>query len=167
MNYCLNTTVNHPIALAYSNCMTDINSLLTQEGFQSSGLLFSNQEIVINLDVAEAIVADLEGRRKKNKSMDMAFGINNSDSTKAQIQMVELKFNVRDFYSVRRIDLEEKVSGSCQILSELPPIVKLYIFIFRTENLHEGVSRLCRMIPKINSNYVAMDVYRLKEKYFN
>ncbi|MBK9982820.1 MAG: hypothetical protein IPP15_10430 [Saprospiraceae bacterium] len=94
----------------------------------------------------------------------MAFGLSND--AKTRMVFVELKFNMNDFYSLKKLDLEGKVEGSSQILSDIPPIYKRYLFIFKTERLQEAISRLYRMVPKIQSNYFALDINLLKENYF-
>jgi hypothetical protein len=167
MQYCRTTTTNHSIALAHATCLQDINSLINEEGYQTTTSLFTGGEIVLNLDRAENIIAGIEGRLEKNKSMDLAFGIKNEDATKTQMLLVELKFKVTDLYAIKKKDLEQKVQGSTLILSSNPPICKKYIFIFKTENLAEAMHRLYkRMIPKIDPTYVAMDIQHLKATYF-
>ncbi len=106
------------------------------------------------------------GQVEKNKSMDMAFGIKNSDSSKIQMQLIELRFNYNNPNNLDRKEIEGKVAGSSQLLSEVPPTVKLYMFIFKTEKLQEAISRLFRIIPKINPNYAVMDIYSLKKNIF-
>ena len=165
MKYCRTTTLNHPVSVAHPNCIEDINTLIVREGCSRAVPLFTNSEIVINLDFAEELIANASGRLL-NKSMDMGFGIKNSSSTKINMLMVELKFDVKDFYHLRRKDLEEKVAGSSLILGNIPPIYKLYIFIVKSDKIQEAINRLFRMVPKIDSNYVAMDIYQLKDRFF-
>jgi hypothetical protein len=164
MKYCQATTMNHQVAQKYTSCITDINALTLKEGYTGVSPLFTNAEVVINLDEAESLFSVSIGRKEKNKSMDMAFGISNS--TRNQMLMVELKFNVTEFYSLKKTDLEGKVAGSSLMLSNIPSIYKRYIFIFKTEHLQEAINRLFRMVPKIDSNYIALDVHLLKETYF-
>jgi hypothetical protein len=165
MKYCNNTTISHNIAVNHPACLQDINHLLIAEGYSGSGPVFTNNEIIINLDKAEEIIASQQAR-KKNKSMDMAFGISNFDSSIIEILMVELKFNLNDFYFLKKNDLEGKVLGSMLVLQNNPSIHSLFIFIFTSNNLQEAKNRLARMDPKINNNYVPMDIQQLKAKYF-
>lgn len=165
MKYCKSTTRSHRIAVAHDRCLHDLNHLIVQEGFSGFIPLFTNAEIVINLDKAEEIIADAAGRQK-NKSMDMAIGLAKSDSTVREMLMVEFKFNLNDFYYLKKTDLEGKVAGSALILSNVPSITNLFIFIFKTNHIQEAKNRLARMIPKINSNYVAMDIHNLQATYF-
>ena len=167
MKYCRNTTINHVISQTHTNCLIDLNSLIVREGFAGVNRLFVNGEIVLDLDLAETIFAGIENRKEKNKSMDMAFGLTNADATKRQMLLVELKFNVRDVYSLRKNDLEGKVESSCNLLGNDPAIYQRFIFIVKTENIQEAISRFFRMIPKIDSKYVVLDIHLLKEQYFN
>jgi len=166
MKYCPNTTINHPFALTHNICLTDINTLIVAEGYQGIIPLFTNSEVVINLDWAEKILANIEGRNEKNKSMDMAFGMKNIIGTKIQMLLVELKFNVKDVYSLKKSDLEGKVNGSSTLLGDSPPIYQRFIFIVKPEHLQEAISRFYRMIPKIESKYVVLDIHLLKAEYF-
>lgn len=165
MKYCRNTTINHDISLSHNSCLQNINTLIINEGFVGTIPLFTNTEIVINLDEAERIMA-IEVGRPLNRSMDMAFGLSNENSTNERILMVELRLNYHNPNNLNRTEIEEKVNGSSLLLNDIPPIYKLYIFIFKTEQLQEAISRLFRMIPRINSNYVVMDIHQLKERYF-
>ena len=167
MNYCLNSTKDHRISKTHGQCITDINSLISSEGYITTKPFFNNNEVVINLDLAEAICADLECRNERNKSMDMAFGLRSLDGKKIQMLLVELKFNVKDVYSLKKIDLEGKVDGSCLVLGNNPPIYQRFIFIVKSEHLQEAISRFYRMNPKLDSKYVALDIQTLKSEYFN
>jgi hypothetical protein len=166
MKYCRDTTINHVVALKHNACLEDINSLIRQEGYSDASPLFTNAEIVLNMDKAEDIVARLENRLEKNKSMDMAFGIAYPNSTKVKMLLVELRLNYSNPNNLSKAEIEEKVAGTSLLLSNIPEIIKMYIFIFKTGQLAEAYSRLFRMIPKINSNYVVMDIEHLKSTYF-
>lgn len=164
MKYCHKTTTTH--SKIHSSCIVDINDLIIKEGYIGINPLFTNTEVVINLDAAEALESAAVGRKEKNKSMDMAFGISNYASTKRQMLLVELKFNVTDLYALKKTDLEEKVAGSSLILLNEPSIYQQFIFIFKTEHLQEAISRLFRMVPRIDSKYVALDINLLKANFF-
>ncbi len=149
MKYCSTTTLTHNVATTYKNCIEDINSFIAKEGHSSPLPLFTNSEIILNMDKAEILVSDSLGRKEKNKSMDMAFGITDpNNSSKKQMLIVELKFNMTEFYGLRKQDLEGKVLGSTAILANEPPIYKKYIFIFKAQHLQEALNRMYRMVPK-------------------
>lgn len=165
MKYCRTTTENHAIALSHK-CLKSINHLIVSEGYIGQDSLFENDEVVLDMDYAEAIIAAKENRLKKNKSMDLAFGIRNIESTKIKMLMVELRLNYNNPNNLNRQEIEEKVAGTRENLSHYPPIYNQYIFVFKTEQLQEAINRLFRMIPRIQSNYVVMDIYQLKDKFF-
>lgn len=166
MRYCKLTTQNHKIISFCGSCLEDINTLICKEGYSGPSPLFTNSELVINMDCAEALLSNPSKKIQKNKSMDMAFGITNESSTKIQMLMVELRLNYNNPNNLNREEIEGKVNGTSLILANIPPIYKRYIFIFKTEQLQEAISRLFRMIPKIQTNYVVMDIHQLKDTYF-
>jgi hypothetical protein len=165
MKYCSNTTINHNIAILYNACLQELNQLIVNEGYLGTIPLFKNNEIVINPDKAEKIIAKKAGRRR-NKSMDMAFGLSNSDSSIREMLMVELRLNYRNPNNLNREELEGKVAGSILVLANIPQIHNRYIFIFKTNQRQEARNRLSRMIPRINSNYIVMDIHELQASYF-
>ncbi len=167
MKYCSETTTNHKVAQTYTSCIEDINSFIANEGYDGLLPLFTKSEVILNMDKVETFVSASIGRKEKNKSMDMVFGITDPDnSIKKQILLVELKFNMKDFYGLKRQDLEGKVAGTTAILTDSSPIYKQYIFIFKTQCLQEALNRIYRMVPKIESNYIALDINLLKETFF-
>jgi hypothetical protein len=165
MKYCNYTTINHHIAVLHNNCLQDINYLITKEGYLGTVSPFINNETVIYLDLAEELIAITEGR-SKNKSMDMAFGLTNSDSSIKEMLMVELRLNYSNPNNLNRAELEGKVAGSSLLLSNIPEIHNRFIFIFKTNQRQEARNRLSRMIPRINSNYIVMDIPELHSTYF-
>lgn len=168
MKYCSSTTTNHPVAKTYSTCVDDINSFIIAEGYDGQTPLFIDSEVILDMDKVETLVSASLGRLEKNKSMDMAFGIvDPNNSSKKQMLMVELKFNMKDFYGLKKKDLEEKVTGTATILTESIPIYKQYIFIFKSQYLQEALNRIYRMVPKIESNYIALDINLLKDRFFS
>lgn len=165
MKYCSGTTINHPIAQSHKDCINDINKLIAEEGFTCSAPVFSSNEMVLNLDLAEEIIAKIQ-KRSKNKSMDMALGLKSMDSTIKEMLMIEFKFNMTSFYNLKKSELEGKVQGSTLVLSNILPIHNLFIFIFKSNNVQEAKNRISRMIPALNINYIIMDIPELKSTYF-
>lgn len=169
MKYCINTTRNHPITTKYPQVLEDINDLLINESRDCVGYLvptFNNNESVINMDSLEAIVAR-DNNRARNKSMDLAFGINSADSINKEMVLVEIRLNYINPNNLNKEELEGKVNGSSQLLSGHHPIHNKYIFIFKSNQIQEAISRLRRMIPSINSGFIVMDVEQLQLSYFN
>lgn len=169
MKYCNNTTVNHPISQAYSNCLQNINDIILKDSQDCHGYVipnFENNEIVINLDDVEEKLTIAQGRLEKNKSMDMAFGITNSDATVKEMLMVELRLNFINPNNLKKDKIDDKVAGSTLALQNHYPIHEKYIFIFKTSLVAEATNRLFRMHPAVNSNYVVMDLQNLKANFF-
>jgi len=166
MKYSNIITRNHPISLLYSTCLEDINILIVRDGYTGVTPLFTNNEIIINLDISEGRVASKENR-SPNKSMDMAFGIANSDSSIRQMLMVELRFNYVNMKNLTRLELTGKVMGSTLVLGNTIPICGDFIFIFQPNLKAQAKNRFFRMDPKIGSNYIIKDIYELKAEYFD
>lgn len=168
MRYCSTTTASHDVAKTYSSCIEDINDLITKEGYVCTSPLFTNTESILNMDEVETLFSASIGRLEKNKSMDMAFGIIDPENeARKQMLMVELKFNMTEFYGLRKQDLEGKVAGTQSLLTESIPIHKQYIFIFKSQHLQEALSRMYRMIPRLDSKYIALDIELLKTNFFS
>jgi hypothetical protein len=170
MKYCNTTTINHPIAQTYSDCLQNINHILFNDSQDCHGYIvpnFENNEIVINLDDVETKLTNDLGRLEKNMSMDLAFGLSNSDSTNQEMLMVELRLNYLNPNNLKKEKIDGKVTGSILALGNHTPIHEKYIFIFKTNQVAEAKNRLFRMIPTVNSNYIVMDLENLKSIYFN
>ncbi len=166
LRYCKNSTITHKVAQAFSICIADMDSLIAREGFSGPFPFFTQGEVVLDMDLAEAKVAAQQQRVEKNKSMDMAYVIRSSDNKKIASVIVELKFNMRDFYCLKKEQLEQKVQGSAAILSDVPPLYNRFYFVVQTNYIQEATSRLFRMIPEIDKRFVAIDLPSLKHLYF-
>ena len=57
MKYCIATTKNHPVSIKFPSCIVDINDLIFNEGYLGSLPLFTNNEVVLNLDIVEGFLA--------------------------------------------------------------------------------------------------------------
>jgi len=165
MKYCKATTVNHPVSVAHKICLTDFNALLIVEGHISPVPPFTNNEIVLNLDCVETLLA-IAANRNKNRSMDCAFGIANDDKSVQLMVLVELKLNHQNPNHVKREQLEEKVGGSISALTNVIPIYANYIFLFRSDRKEEAKNRFFRMNPKIPNEYFVMDINELQYTFF-
>jgi hypothetical protein len=164
MKYCRITTENHPVSLACPDCIEDISALLLKEGHITL-FAFTNDEVVLNLDCVETLLA-LKGVRDKRKSMDMTFGIANDDRSVQLMVLVELKLNHLNPNNVKRDFLEQKVIESTAVLSNSIHIYANYIFLFRSDRKEEAKNRFFRMNPKIPNEYLVMDVEELYDTFF-
>ncbi len=165
MRYSLANTTNHSLALADGSILIDLNTLIKREGFLGTIPFFNKNEIVMDLDLAEEHISDA-ANRPALKSMDMAFGLSNDNATVAKMLLVELRLNYRNPNNLDRAELEGKVAGSSRLLSNIPPISRKDIFVFKTGQIQEAINRLRRMNPRIDSNYFAYDIESLKDEYF-
>ena len=164
MKYCKTTTQNHPVSLAHKICLEDINTLIIEEGYSETNPLFTNNEIVINLDKAKKIIAKSKGINEE-KSVDMAFGLTHGDSSTNEMLMVELKFNyVNNLKNLKMDSLKGKIRDSKNLLTELVPISNEYIFIFKTNHIEEAKNKFFR--AGFARNFIVMDISKLKEIYF-
>jgi len=166
MRYCQSTTENHPVALAYSGCVEDINTHLADEGYSPAAPLFIHNETVIDLDEAEEVYAAIEPRQLR-QSMDMTIGLRDRRSSKREMLLVEFKFNMGNPNQLSQVDMTGKVAGSINILGLTTPIHSQYIFIFQPNLVEQARNRMARMIPGIPIAYIAMSIYNLKDIYFD
>jgi len=127
--------------------------------------LFTNNEILIDLDCAEAVVAAAENRAP-NQSMDMTIGLRNHDFTITEMLLVDFKFRMVNPNNLAQNDMRGKVAGSSLLLGTTIPIRNEYVFIVQPDKVQEARSRLSRMIPGIPNAYIAMDINALKLMYF-
>ena len=168
MKYCKTTTQSHPIAVTYIDSLVDFNALIIDEGYNGVAL-FKNDEVVINLDKAEALLAIAENNREKNKSMDSAFCVTKND--RKQVVMVEYKFRVENPNNLIREDLVGKVEGSLSVINKnniYDDIFYEYYFVFYSEIVDEAFSRLRRIYPEIDKQkYIAVDIHAIKIKFFD
>jgi len=166
MKYCQTTTENHPVSSKHFSCIENINLLLTNEGHIGTAVLFINDEVVLNLDCVEAIIALNDDDRERNKSMDFSFGIANDDKSIQLMVLAELKLNSLNPNHIRMDHLKEKVAGSILALTNSIHIYANYIFIFRTDRKEEARSRFFRMNPRIPNEYLVMDLAELHYTFF-
>jgi hypothetical protein len=166
MKYCISTTQGHPIAKAHPTSIEDFNNLLAKEGYTETTTLFNSQEIVLNLDTVEALIALNEGNRNRNSSMDITFGIADTNLANKMMVLVELRLNYTNPNNLKREKLEDKVAGSLLALTTVIPVYPDFIFVFQSDKTQEAKSRLFRMYPKIPNNYKAMDLEELKAAFF-
>jgi hypothetical protein len=163
MDYCRETTSTHPISLTYPQCLQDINSLIVDEGYLGLIPLFMYNETVLDLDDAEEFVAANENRDLA-QSMDMAFGV--TDKTSRKMVMAELKFRMENPNNLSREELEGKVAGSINILGNEIEIYNKYFVIVRQDQIEQARSRLARMFPPIDPNFIPSDIISLQGYYF-
>lgn len=166
MKYSKGLTLIHPASLNKPECIKAFNDLNITEGYSGPSDLFSSDIIVLDLDCVEAKISADEHRIRRS-SMDCTFAIENEETNSNEMLMVELRYNYSNLQNLTRTKLLDKVSGSTLALGNSVIISNIFIFIFTTILKEQARSRLFRMLPKVPSNYIVMDIYELKEKYFS
>ncbi|NHM08354.1 hypothetical protein G4D82_14085 [Flavobacterium sp. CYK-4] len=163
MKYNKAATISHTLSTTYPCCVKDFNQVILEEDDNLVALpnYFTNVN-VIDLDCVELNKAKAE-IRPQNKTMDTTFVISNT--TTAEMLLVELRFNYRNLSNLDRNELLGKVVGSVLLCS--PSVINNnYIFIFQSNLVQQARSRLQRMNPRIPNNYIAMDLAELIATYF-
>jgi hypothetical protein len=166
MKYCEQTTRGHEINQRTNGaCLSSINEVIEKDDSTKTNLIFERDVIVINLDEAEKVIS--RGQQcKPSKSMDICFGLTNKEFN-LSILLVEFRFNYRNMRNLDKSELDGKLQGSKKLLGESISIKDEYIFIFQKDLQQQAKSRLQRMNPRVPSNYVVMNIYELKNKYFD
>jgi hypothetical protein len=165
MKYCRTTTEAHTIAQTYPLCVEAIDAHIVGEGYYGILPLFTNGETLIDLDLAEKLMAAIE-LRAPNQSMDMSIGLKNHNATIREMLLVDFKFRVVNPNNLVQVDMTGKVAGSLLILGTSTTVRSEYIFIFQPNLVQQARNRLARMIPRIHSGFIAMDINDLKAAYF-
>jgi len=158
-------TLNLSKRINKEQCLVDLDNLIINEGFSGAVPIFIQNEIVLDMDCVEKIVAD-EERRNRNKSMDCVLVIIDSINSTKETLMVEFRFNYINMRNLDRNALYGKVSGTkINLINELNTFNE-YLFIFNSNMKQQAINRFRRMIPNLPINYVVLDIDDLKSRYF-
>ncbi|OOH86482.1 hypothetical protein BMT54_10730 [Pasteurellaceae bacterium 15-036681] len=119
---------------------------------------------VIDMDKLEANIASFY-RRKKRKSMDCSFIVENN--TSIYTVLVELRLNYTELANLKLTALKQKVkNSSAQAKLFGYPIYNELYFIFRNNIKQQAINRLNRMVPKCPSHYEVKTVEEMVEMFF-
>ncbi|MFD1770842.1 hypothetical protein [Sphingobacterium suaedae] len=165
MKYSKSSTLNHPLAQSYPECVKDINQVIFDEddNLVVPGNSFTEVE-VIDLDCVESKVAKKE-KRSPNKTCDITFVVENGTDSKSLL--VELRFNYKNLSNLKKDDLVGKVAGSKYLVEDDNTSVhEKNIFIFQPNLVQQAINRMQRMNPRVPTDYTAMDIETLKSEYF-
>lgn len=158
-------TITNSVSQTHPQCLKLIDEIILKDDDSISTLvnMFDTSK-AIDVDSVETCLASLEKRNEK-KTMDLAFSI--SDSNATEIQLVELKLNVKNTSTLIQKDLMGKFDGATNIFVLHNLSVKdICIFIFQSNKKQEAINRLARMDPKIPRKYKVLDLQELKNTYF-
>jgi hypothetical protein len=165
MKYSETETLKLSAQINKDQCLLGLNVLISKEGCSETMPVFVNNEIILDMDCVELQLA-MANTRKQNKSMDSAFVITDNSGKKKEILFVEFRFNYTNLKNLDRKELEGKVSGSINSLNPITNIHNQYFFIFNSNLKNQAISRLKRMLPRIDNNYIATDITELKSNFF-
>jgi len=169
MKYCKITTQHHPIATQYPQCIEDLNTIFRNEGYVGEGVLFNNEETGINLDSVE------QQRTKKlpkqrgsiGKSVDFAFGINNTATEKKYTVLTELKLNHTDVRrNLKYEEIEGKIAASVNTLADDIAVLPKYYFLFSDEVVEQARNKFSRLYSGNNKSRIAASVTEWFELFF-
>lgn len=165
MKYDHINTITNSVSQTHPQCLKLIDEIILKDDDSISTLVnMFDKSKAIDVDSVETCLASLE-KRNENKTMDLAFSI--SDGNHIEIQLVELKLNVKNTSMLIQKDLMGKFDGATSIFVLHNLSVKdVCVFIFQPNKKQEAISRLARMNPKIPRKYKVLDLKELKNTYF-
>ncbi|TAG54367.1 MAG: hypothetical protein EAZ27_09135 [Cytophagales bacterium] len=164
MQYSKLATLNHAVSVKNPACVTNFNDLIIKEGFEGSEIVFQNDVIVLDMDCVESKNANAE-KGDNLSSMDCTFAIE-INKINVEMLMVEPRFNYKNLQNLDRKKLLDKVKGSTKALGNSEKINEKNVFIFNSYLKAQAKSRFSRMLPRIQDNYIAMDIFDLHNLYF-
>jgi hypothetical protein len=158
-------TTTNSVSQTHPQCLKLIDEIILKDDDSLSTLVnIFNTSRAIDVDSVEICLASSQ-KRNRNKTMDLAFSI--SDSNATEIQLVELKLNVKNTSMLIQKDLMGKFDGATSIfISHNLSVKDICVFIFQPNKKQEAISRLARMNPKIPRKYKVLDLQELKNIYF-
>ena len=165
MKYDHINTITNSVSQTHPQCLKLIDEIILKDDDSISTLVnMFDKSKAIDVDSVETCLASLE-KRNETKTMDLAFSI--SDGNHIEIQLVELKLNVKNTSMLIQKDLMGKFDGATSIFVLHNLSVKdVCVFIFQPNKKQEAISRLARMNPKIPRKYKVLDLKELKNTYF-
>src|SRR5258705_12834405 len=110
MKYCHTATSGQTVCSTYPVCLEEFNVVIVREGYVGAIPFFTNSEEVINCDTLEIEISKAAGNPALNSSMDVAFGI--SDTNNAELVLVEIRLNYTNPNNVSSSKLFQKVNGT-------------------------------------------------------
>jgi hypothetical protein len=165
MKYSKIETINLSVLINKKQCLKNLNELIITEGCTDVMPVFTNEEIVLDMDFVEGRTAS-EQKRIPHKSMDSAFMIIDKEGDNKEILLVEFRFNYSNMKNLDKKSLFDKVAGSELALKSPTNLHNKYIFIFNTNLKNQAIRRFRNMVPSMPKNYIATDINDLKVLYF-
>ena len=157
--YCKETTIQHPIALKFENCVEDIGTVSIAEGAKKSPF---SHEVCINLDKVERLLAKKQ-KREAQRTMDISFGIKYGNQKR--ILLCEYRLNYKNVNNLKKSELDLKISNSKSLVGQDPLVHNYYLFIFNS-NLKNQAYHVLRRLYANNNTIEVMDLIDLKNHFF-
>ncbi len=155
-------TIEHKLALKFSDSIENIHDIIVSEGGKNSPFKNQNQ-VCINIDKVEKNRAKKE-KRNAYKTMDTSFAI--SYGKKNEMVLCEYKLNYKKPENISKSELDEKIKNSKDLLGNEPNIHSVYIFVFSTKIKSQALNKI-RRLNSNKKNFNVVDINELKELYFN
>lgn len=156
MKYCKETTLLHPLAARFPNCLQELLHCIRQEG--GKGNLFCHQEICINLDEVERKTACAD----RKATMDVTIGLSREGKNREML-LVEFRFRYKSPRNISEKNIRDKISHSKELLGGT--VSKDYIFIFSAHK-NEARSYFNRLFKGRNVSCIIMDEEEFYTSYF-
>ncbi len=166
MKYAKKATVEFAKHIGKEECLEPVDQLIINEGCIDQNINFNGDELVLNMDCVEGKIALLE-KRHCNKSMDSAFIAEDLNGASQQIVFVEYRFNYVNLSNVKKQDLFGKVTGSTLALNNPTNIHPNYYYVFNSNVKQQARSRFNRMNPAMPQHHIAVDMFDIKNLFFD
>ncbi len=158
MKYCHQSTISHPLAIAYPGFLENINLIFQVEG--GNGVPF-NHEVALNLDK----IKDNSGNTdiKHMRSMDMVIGMKENNNIFSLL--VDFKLRCNNPVNISEGECRDKIKHSKRLLfGSGISVHNRYVFIFNDDLLN--VSRRVLSMRLANAFADALSIDDLKSIYF-
>lgn len=156
MKYSQEETEKVAARINKTGCLEDLNILIERDGCTDVMPVFTKNEIVLNTDCVERVIA-IEENRNMNKSMDCIFVI--TDDNNLESVLAEFKFNYEGVRNLKSSKLIEKVKGtSINLKIDSLHIHDNYFFVFDSNMKEQARNKFRRFNPRLDSNFIFTDL---------
>lgn len=160
MVYCKKTTDGHFQSVAHSDCLIELNQMITKEGPRCS--IFDNSWTVLDLDALEINLKASQRRSNQYKTCDFATGIKQNNA--AKMLLVECRFDYKSANNLSAGELNDKIDGSIIILGHTPQIYNSVYFIF-TDRVKTLAVRKLRELRSNRKEFLAVSLSEFKNLF--
>jgi hypothetical protein len=158
MVYCRKTTEEHFQSVSHSDCLIELNQMITKEGAACS--IFNSNWIVLDLDALEIKLKSIARRSNQYKTCDFAAGIKLNNA--AKMMLVECRLRYKSANNLSAAELNEKIDGSITLLGHVPSVHNSVYFIF-TDRVCSMAKRKLRELKSNRKEFIAATVSEFKD----